>query len=291
VRFIEANRDKPFFLQVSPFAVHIPLDTTPALKAKYEAKAKVPGYSCHPLYAGLLEELDSCVGTLLDALERHKLAENTLVIFTSDNGGLERESGGWPGTNNAPLRNEKGSLYEGGIRVPALFRWPGVTRPNSVTRRATISVDLYPTILEATRVKAIQEQVLDGVSLMSVLRDSAIALPREALYWHYPHYHHSRPSGAIRTGDWKAIEFFDTGEVELYDLRDDLGESKNLAGAMPDRAQDLRDRLRVWRRAVTAQMPQRNPAHDPRRAGEWWSRAKIAPTEAPGTYRPAGEKP
>jgi uncharacterized sulfatase len=286
VRFMEANRAKPFFVQVSPFAVHIPLTTTPELKAKYEAKPKVPGYSCHPLYAGLLEELDSCTATILDALDRLGLAENTLVIFTSDNGGLERESGGWPGTLNAPLRNEKGSLYEGGIRVPALVRWPGVARPGAVTHQPAISTDIYPTALAAAGVKPPADQPLDGISLLPVLRDPAADLGRPALFWHYPHYHHSRPSGAIRAGDWKAIEFFDTEAVEVYNLKDDIGESKDLAAERPDVARALRDRLRAWRRAVNAQMPQRNPAYDPKRAGEWWNRAKVEPTEAPGAYKP-----
>jgi len=283
--FIEANRDRPFFLQVSPFAVHIPLDTTPALKAKYEAKAKVPGYPCHPLYAGLMEELDACAGVVLDALDRHKLADNTLLIFTSDNGGLEREAGGWPGTKNTPLRNEKGSLYEGGIRVPALARWPGVTRAGSVTSQATMSIDIYPTALEVARQRPTPGQVLDGLSLVPLLRDPRAKLLREALYWHYPHYHHSRPASAIRADDWKAIEFFDTGALELYNLKDDVGEAKDLAAAQPEKARVLRERLRNWRHDVNAQLPQRNPAYDPRRAGEWWSRAKVAPTEAPGTYK------
>jgi uncharacterized sulfatase len=291
VGFIEANKARPFYVQVSPFAVHIPLDTTPELRAKYEAKAKVPGYACHPLYAGLLEELDACVGRVLDALDRLGLSQNTIVIFTSDNGGLERESGGWPGTTNDPLRNEKGSLYEGGIRVPTMVRGPGVVRPGSVTNRPAISTDFYPTVLEAAGLKRLLEPALDGTSLLPVLRDPAADLRRTALFWHYPHYHHSRPSGAVRVGDWKGIEFFDTGALELYNLASDPGEARDLAAAMPDQAREFRDRLRVWRQSVNAQVPRRNPAHDPQRAGEWWNRGRVEKTEAPGTYRAAPKQP
>ncbi len=285
IAFLEQHRDKPFFVQLSYFAVHIPLDTTPELRKKYEAKPKVESYSCHPLYAGLLEEMDTSVGRLLAALDRLGLADNTLVIFTSDNGGLEREVGGWPGTLNRPLRNEKGSLYEGGIRVPLLIRWPGVTKAGSVCEAPVHSADFYPTFLEITKLTAPKDQVMDGVSLAPVLRDASARLGRDALYWHYPHYHHSRPSGAIRLGDWKAIEFFDTGEVELYNLKNNISESKNLAAEMPDKAKELHNRLRKWRQDVNAQMPQRNPAYDPNRVEEWWSRARMERTDAPGTLK------
>ncbi len=291
VRFIETHKDKPFFLQVSPHAVHIPLETTPGLKAKYEAKPKVPGYPSHPLYAGLLEELDTATGTILDALDRLGLAENTLFVFASDNGGLERESGGWPGTSNKPLRSEKGSLYEGGIRVPLVVRWPGVTKAGTTTDAPTFSSDFYATFLDAaglgalTQPRSPDEQPLDAVSLRPVCRDPAAPLNREALYWHYPHYHHSRPSGAVRAGDWKLIEFFDTRAVELYNLAADIGESKDLAAQRPEKAAELRAKLRAWRKEVCAQMPQPNPAYDPARAGEWWNRARVERTEAPGTPR------
>jgi len=288
-KFIEANKAGPFFVQVSPFAVHIPLNTTPELQAKYEAKPKAPGYASHPLYAGLLEELDQCVGRVLDALDRHGLAKDTLVIFTSDNGGLERESGGWPGTTNAPLRNEKGSLYEGGIRVPTIVRWPGVTRMGVVTNRPAISVDFYPTALEAAGLKPDAKRPPDGVSLVPVLRDPAPDLNRDTLFWHYPHYHHSRPSGAIRSREWKLIEFFDTGAVELYRLSEDIGEATDLAPKNQPMADALRERLRIWRKSVGAQMPQRNPAYDPKRAGEWWNRARVEKTDAPGTPKAAGK--
>jgi len=284
IEFVRAHKHGPFYVQVHPFAVHIPLDTTPQLQKKYESKAKVDGYSCHPTYAGLLEELDSCVGKILKALDELHLADNTLVIFTSDNGGLERESGGWPGTLNRPLRNEKGSLYEGGIRIPTIIRWPGRAKVGAVSDGPAISTDLYPTIVEAAGAKA-PEQTMDGVSLISRL-SLPEAQSQRLLFWHYPHYHHSRPSSAIRQGRWKGIEFFDTGEFELYDLEKDISESNDLAKAEPARAAALRTALARWRQEVNAQMPRRNPAYDPKRAGEWWSRGKVEPVEPPGTYRP-----
>jgi uncharacterized sulfatase len=288
IEFIEAHRAGPFYVQLWPTAVHIPLDTTPELQSKYTAKPSVPGYSCHPLYAGLLEEMDTSVGRVLATLDRFGLSTNTIVIFTSDNGGLEREAGGWPGTLNRPLRDEKGTLYEGGIRVPLIIRWPGVVKPGTVSSTPAVSVDFYPTLIEGTGLPLASGQLLDGSSLVPVLRNAANRQPRPDLYWHYPHYHHSRPSGAVRAGDWKAIEFSDTGEVELYNLKQVIGEAKNLVAAMPDKARELQSLLQRWRHEVNAQMPQSNPAHDPQRAREWWDRRTLKPTEAPGTYKPAG---
>lgn len=286
IGFMEANRDRPFLLQVSYFAVHIPLNTTPELEAKYRAKAPAEGYSNHPLYAGLLEEMDASAGRIADAVDALGLGRETLILLLSDNGGLEREAGGWPGTLNRPLRNEKGSLYEGGVRVPAIARWTGRIAPGGVSDVPTITTDIYPTALELAGAPApdAESQPLDGRSLVPLFADPTADPGRDALYWHYPHYHHSRPSGAIRRGDWKLIEFFDTGEAELYHLGADVSESEDRSGDRPELAKELLSALRRWRQEVNAQMPQANPAHDPARAGEWWSRAKVEPTEAPGFY-------
>ena len=290
VEFLRANRDYPFFLQLCHFAVHIPLDTTPALERKYAQKPKVDGYSCNPLYAGLLEEMDASVGGILEALETLGLNTNTVVIFTSDNGGLEREVGGWPGTCNDPLRDEKGSLYEGGLRVPLVVRWPGVVPGGVVTKAIGSSVDFYQTIMELTGRFATGKAATDGVSLMPVLKGQTNAPARDAIYWHYPHYHHSRPASAVREGQWKAIEFFDTGKVELYNLDADLSETNDLSDELPHRARALQAKLEAWRRSVNAQIPQVNPAYDPMRIDEWWSRANVTPAEAPGTIRPSAKK-
>lgn len=283
--FIQQHRNEPFFLQVSPYAVHIPLTTTPALQKKYEAKPKVPGYSCHPTYAGLLEELDSLVGAVVESLKRADALENTLLVFVSDNGGLEREMGGWPGTLNRPLRNEKGSLYEGGIRVPMIASWPGTIKAGSLNSIPAITTDLYPTMLEAAKITTLRSESLDGSSLLSELKNPSYKLKRDSLYWHYPHYHHSRPSGAVRNGDWKLIEFFDTGELELYNLQQDIGEAQNLATQYSVRVKEMHALLKQWRHSVNAQMPQPNPAYNRERVNEWWSRGKVERTEAPGTPR------
>jgi uncharacterized sulfatase len=285
VNFIKANTNRPFFLYLCHFAVHIPLDTTPRLERKYEKKPKVEGYSCNPLYAGLIEEMDVSVGAIMQELEDLRLNTNTIVVFTSDNGGLEREIGGWPGTSNHPLRSEKGSLYEGGLRVPLIVRWPNVVHEGAVTDAIGTSVDFFPTLLQAAGKLAPTNAILDGVTLMPVLRNATHVLRRDTIYWHYPHYHHSRPASALRQGDWKAIEFFDTGKLELYNLKADLSETNDLSEKFPDRAGMLRRELVQWRRAVEAQLPQVNPAYDPKRLDEWWSRANVAPTEAPGTIR------
>src|SRR3954471_18038871 len=164
VSFIEKHKTGPFFLHLAHSAVHIPLTTTPELLKKYEAKPKAPGYLSQPLYAGVLEEMDISVGRVLEAIRKDGLEERTIVIFVSDNGGLEREVGGWPGTTNAPLRNEKGTLYEGGVRVPLIVRWPGVTKAQSVCDAVGMTTDFYPTLLEAAGVKPKSGYILDGVS-------------------------------------------------------------------------------------------------------------------------------
>jgi arylsulfatase A len=285
VTFIEANKDKPFLLQVSHFAVHIPLSTRPELLKKYEAKKPMPNYPSRPDYAGLLEELDESVGKIVQTVDQLGLGEKTLIVFVSDNGGLHREQGGTITTSNAPLRAEKGTLYEGGIRVPCIARLTGTIPRGAETATIASTIDLYPTFLEAAGVDAPKQQVLDGVSLFPVLRNPATTLARDALYWHLPHYHHSTPASAIRQGDWKLIEFFEDGTLELYNLREDQGEANNVAPKFPDRSKAMHAALKSWRKEVQAQMPQRNPGYDAARAGEFWSRKTIAPTRAPGSAR------
>ncbi len=268
IDFVRAHKDRPFLLQVSHFAVHIPLSTTPELLAKYEAKPPMPGYPSLPAYAGLLEELDQSVGRIVAAVDAAGLADNTLILFLSDNGGLEHEQSGRVVTSNQPLRGEKGMLYEGGIRVPAIARWPKRVPAASVCDRAVITMDLYPTFVELAGAEMPSHQPSDGVSLVPLLRDPAAPLDRQTLYWHLPHYHHCTPASAIRHGDWKLIEFFESGAVELYHLGKDLSEQNNLAAAEPVRAKTLQAALARWRKEVGARMPRLNPDYDPARASE-----------------------
>ncbi len=266
--FIEANKARPFVVQIAHHAVHIPLTTTPDLQKKYKAKKPVAGYPCNPLYAGLLEELDQSVGRVMAAVDAAGLAEKTLILFVSDNGGLVHEQSGRVVTSNAPLNGEKGTLYEGGIRVPAIARWPGRVPAASVCATPAITTDLYPTFTELGGAQKAADQPQDGVSLAAVLRDPAARLARDSLYWHLPHYHHSTPASAIRKGDWKLIQFYETDSAELYNLAEDMGETHDLASSQPAKVTKLRADLAEWRLKVNALMPVPNPNYDPARATE-----------------------
>lgn len=263
VHFIEQHKDKPFFLYLPHFAVHLPVQAKQALIEKYRAKRHPGQKQNNAGYAGMIESMDDTVGLVRKKLEELKLADHTLVIFASDNGGRV------PTTSNLPLRVGKGSCYEGGTRTPLIVYWPGVTKAGSVCDTPVIGMDLYKTILEATGVSAGAEKGVDSVSLVPLLRRTGTP-HRDALYWHYPHYQHyqlggTTPYGAIRLGDYKLIEFYDDMRVELYNLRDDIGEQNNLAAQMPDKVEELRSRLHAWRQEVGAQMPTRNPKYDPSR--------------------------
>ncbi len=276
VKFVEASRDKPFLAYLSFYSVHTPLMAREDLKAKYEKKRegvagkdaiwgqegerKVRLVQEHALYGGMVEAMDLAVGKVLDALDRLGLAKDTAVFFMSDNGGLST-SEGHP-TSNLPLRAGKGWMYEGGIREPMMVRWPGVTAPGSVCETPVTSTDFYPTILEVAGLSPRPRQHVDGVSLVPLLRGKP--LDRGPLFWHYPHYGNQggAPSGAVRDGDWKLIEWYgDGGRVELYNLKADIGERKDLAKAMPDRAAALRATLRRWLQETGAKMPVPNPRY------------------------------
>ena len=278
--FIEQNRERPFFLTVSHHAVHIPVAGNEETVEKYRKKPKPAAGVNHPVYAAMVEDLDASIGRILDKLDELKLADNTIVVFTSDNGGLQKiyTGVGEVVSTNAPLRDEKGTLYEGGMRVPMIVRWPGVVEPNTVSGEPTTTADLLPTFCEMAAAD-VAEQTIDGVSLVEVLKDSSAKLDRDAIYFHYPHYHHSTPGSAVRVGDWKLIEFLDDHRVELYNLRDDLGEQTNLAEERPKLAGELQERLAKWRVASGARMPTVNPEADAKRAGEWWSRRTGKPLD------------
>ncbi len=266
--FIERHRGEPFFLHVDFYAVHLPLEAPAGRAASYEERSTdgAPVRAIEeglrdrlaqtdPVYAAMVETLDRNVGRILDAVDSNGLTNRTLVVFTSDNGGLSRllASRSVPPTSNAPLRAGKGWLYEGGIRVPQIVRWPGRIPAGEQTPRPTSTMDLTATMLDAA---GLPPGEVAGRSLLSPSDDEHV--PR-TLYWHYPHYHGSgaAPSGAVRRGSFKLIEFFEDGRLELYNVERDVGERENLAAEMPDTVQALHEALRRWRLAVSAQMPER----------------------------------
>lgn len=257
-KFIETNKAKPFFLYLAHYTVHMPLQAKPEVIAKY--KEGPLGSQGNPAYAAMVESLDDSVGRVLKKLDDLKLAENTIVVFTSDNGGLSSlESNVRPPTSNAPLREGKGFLYEGGLRVPLIVRVPGLTKAGSTIATPVCAIDFFPTLLDACGVK--HDVKVDGVSFIPLLKGDS--LKRDTLYWHYPHYHLGRPGAAVRSGDWKLIEFYQDGRKELYDLAKDPNESRNQAEAQPALVKELSDKLDAWRKDVGAKMMKPNPDYKP----------------------------
>jgi len=261
-KFIEQHRDRPFFLYLAHNAVHTPVQGKPWYVEKYREKMKRDKSQKDPTYAAMVQSLDESVGQLLAKLDELNVADRTVVIFFSDNGGYSAY------TNNDPLRGGKGLSYEGGIREPLIVRWPSVVKPGATCRVPVTSVDFYPTLLEiaCAHGDAEHNRNLDGLSLLPLWKDPAAKLGREAIYWHYPHYYvhlKSRPHGAVRAGGYKLLEFYEDGQIELYDLEDDVSERHNLAERMPDTATKMLEMLHVWQRRVGAQMPRPNPAYDP----------------------------
>lgn len=265
LKWIEQHRDRPFFLYLPHHAVHTPLMGKTNVVAKYAAKARPDSPQRNPTYAALVESVDDSVGRILRRLDELGLATNTVIFFTSDNGGLALNRV----TSNLPLRAGKGSAYEGGVRVPLIIKWPGATQPGSVCEAPVISADYYPTMLELAGLKPPAGAAVDGESLAPLLRQSG-RLKRDTLYWHYPHYHPggATPYSALRQGDWKLIEFLEDDHAELYNLKEDIAEQNDLAKTMPERAAQLRGQLHAWRRQVGAQMPAPNPDYDPAKAGQ-----------------------
>ena len=275
-RFIAANKDRPFFAYFPLYSVHTPLMARPDLQKKYEEKRARLGLTdkwgregerevrlvqAHAVYAAMIEAMDLAVGTVLAQLDASGVRENTLVIFTSDNGGLSTSEGS--PTSNLPLRAGKGWMYEGGIREPLLVRWPGVAKPGAVVDVPVSSPDFFPTLLDAAGAKPASGQVLDGVSLVPVLRGDAVS--ERALFWHYPHYGNQggAPGAAIRRGPWKLVHWFEDDRVELFNLASDLAEANDLAAREPARLAALRKELATWQRSVGATFPVPNTSYDP----------------------------
>ncbi len=279
IGFIKRNKDSSFFAYLSFYTVHLPMQGKPEKVEKYRNKLSEMNYSGKefikkgetyykqwqnmPHYAAMVESMDENVGRLLQVIEQENLSENTIVVFTSDNGGMatSNRTDNIP-TTNLPLRAGKGYLYEGGIRVPLIVRWPKEVKAGSMSDYPTTATDLYPTLLDLAEIELEESQHQDGVSLKSVLKNKKIE--EHPIFWHYPHYSGGlggKPSGAVRHGDYKLIEYFEDNRIELYNLKEDIKETTDLASAKPEKVEELKQLLHQWRKDVGAQMPFPNPAY------------------------------
>lgn len=261
---IDNAGSKPFFLYLSHHAPHTPIEAKAEDIRYFETKLRPGMNHQNAVFAAMLKSFDESVGRVLERLKDRGLDQNTIVVFASDNGGYigtDQKAGQTvPVTNNSPLRSGKGSCYEGGIRVPLIIRWPGVTVPNSRCDAPVVLMDLFPTLLGAVGLAPQDDVVIDGISLKPLLTDASGALERKSLFFHYPHYYPTTtPVGAVRSGDWKLLEYFEDNRIELYNLSRDLSESTNLAQSEPEKATELREQLHRWRSDVGASMPSLNP--------------------------------
>lgn len=270
VNFINQNKEKPFFLCVHHFGVHSPYEAKKELIERFQKKQGVGNHN-NPTYAAMLFSVDESVGRILKTLDDLNLSKNTLVIFTSDNGGVggytrEGIRQGGDKTDNTPLRGGKGMLYEGGIRVPYIFRMPGTINPGTTSNTPICSVDLYPTLHEFSKSDLPKNYKLDGESYFSQLQgDASKSLKRSDIFWHFPGYlgagentYRTKPVSVIRSGNYKLLEFLEDGKIELYNLAEDVGEKNNLASQMPDLKKELYDKLTNWRSDIKAPMPSKN---------------------------------
>lgn len=288
IQLIE-NRDptRPFFLNYWPYAVHTPIQAPEHLIEKYRQKAQALGLDqieaivegepienftmrqlgrniqrrviqSDPRYAAMVENLDTNIGLLIAALEAQGILDNTLIVFTSDNGGLSTNQSS--PTSNAPLAEGKGWMYEGGTREPFIAHWPGTIPAGTVSETLVTTPDIYPTLLAAAKLAPIPSQHIDGVNLLPALQGDA-TFDRGPIFWHYPHYSDQggRPGSSVREGDWKLIEFFEDDRLELYNLREDISEKTNLAAQHPDIRDRLHEKLKTWRNSVQALIPRKNP--------------------------------
>ena len=267
----DETQTRPFFLYFAYNVPHTPIQGREDLVEYFSGKVDRKATHRNPIYAAMVKSLDESVGRVLAAIEKRGLTKNTVIIFTSDNGGLTQRNGRHDGfTENLPLRRGKGSAYEGGVRVPTIIRWPGVTSAGTVCDEPIMTIDYYPTLLEMLGITgdARHNESIDGQSIKRLLVNPAAKLDR-SLYWHYPHYHAGGdgPYSAVRNGNYRLIEFHEDKSVRLYDLVNDLGEQTDLAQEMPKKADALRSQLHQWRVSVSAQMPTINPGYDPKRAG------------------------
>jgi len=284
--FIEKNKDEHFFLSLNHFDVHVQLDADSLAIQKYLHKEKVDGYPCNAVYAAMVENVDKSVGRIMEKLKELGLDKKTIIVFFSDNGGLVKRFDKVPlidkskryvykqdtllyiATSNYPLRGEKGTLYEGGIREPMIVRWPGKIKPGNVSDAIITGVDFFPTFAELAGINLPDHQKIDGKSFVNVLNGQQNDKNR-AIFWHYPVYHHSVPASAVRKGDWKLIHFLNDDHKELYNLKEDIGEMNDLSEEYPDKVKELYHILDEWRKDSNAAMPVKSWRFDPERRFEW----------------------
>jgi len=286
LEFIDSHKEEPFFLYLAHYDVHVQLDADSTLIQKYMAKDRVEGYPCNAVYAAMVEHVDISVGRVLNKLDELGLSENTLVVFFSDNGGLVSRFDRIPllaqskqhlyqgdtllyiASSNAPLRAEKGTVYEGGIREPFIVRWPGKIESGQINDAIISSVDFYPTLAELAGISLPVSQEFDGISLVPLMEGND-SDPERAIFWHYPVYHHDHPASVIRKGEWKLIHYLHDNSRRLYNLKDDLGETTDLSSSIPSKRDELSTLLDQWRKKVGAELPVPNPDFDPERRYEW----------------------
>lgn len=286
VSFIDRHKDQPFLLFLAHYDVHVQLDAQQELIDKYLAKEKDESYPSNAVYAAMIENVDNSVGRIQAKLDELGLAENTIIIFFSDNGGLvsrfdkiplhaksklhiyDGDTMQYIASSNAPLRAEKGTVYEGGIREPFIVKWPGKVGSGTLNHSLISSVDFYPTFLELANASPDPSQTLDGKSFLDQIVNGKEDYDR-ALFWHYPVYHHDLPASVVRKGDYKLIENLVDGSLELYNLADDIGEQQNLAKSMQEKTSELQGLLKEWQKDVNAEFPIPNPDFNADKRHEW----------------------
>lgn len=264
------RHNRPFFLNLWYFTPHTPIEGKPEFVEYFTRKGTPDMRHSNYEYAAMVKSLDENTGRLLDRLDQLGLSDNTIVIFYSDNGGRVGPYGDYDMTaDHYPLRSGKGSLYEGGIRVPLIIRWPGVTREGTKSAVPVTSYDFYPTLLDATNLEGCEDHnaEVEGISIVPILKDPSFVPDRDNLFWHYPHYYFppvaTTPKSAVRSNEWKLIQFYEDGSLELYNLKEDIGETTNLVETHPETARELHELLREWRIKVNAQLPRPNPLYKP----------------------------
>ena len=268
IKVLSQTGTNSFFLYLAHHSPHTPIEAK-AEDIKYFTKKLRPGMQHqNPTYAAMIKNLDANIGRVLEHLKLNHHDQNTIVIFTSDNGGYigidSRLKEKIPVTDNFPLRSGKSTCYEGGLRIPLVIRWPGITKPGSVCHEPVLLTDIFPTLLAATQIPGPRTNTCDGIDLMPLLKNPNAKLKREYLYFHYPHYYHAPPTtpvSAIRAGDWKLLRFYEDQHLELYNIREDISEKVDLAKQMPEKARELRDRLDSWLKSVKAAYPLPNPEY------------------------------